>query len=337
MTTATHTHPSPEPTGTLPLSRLSPLVLLGIYLIVPALALFVMIDYIATDLDFSRRIAFDTHLMLVASLLLQAPHAIASLFTFADREYTSTYKGTLIKCGLIGLATLILILLVGDILLMLCLIAYNFYHQSSQQAGIAAMVAGNKSRLHEVWRWMSVIIQLVGFIALLANNNPDYHMMPDKKAALTIAAVLFMACFAVVSVIVARQSKTAMGRLLIGAQAVMLYLYVAMYIINLPLLMILAPVVVHDLTAFAFYINHNTNRNRETRFNYFSRIRNVVPMPEYVLTPLVALLLGASMFMSGSAEASYFAIVAIVLNVMHIYVEGKMWKAGSLHRKYTLV
>lgn len=335
MATASNTLPSSE--IEMPLHRLSPIVLLCIYLVVPAIILFLLLDSAATGLDFSRRISFDTHLMLLGGLLLQTPHGIASIFTFADREYARAYKGTLIKCGLIGLITTILILLAGDTLLMVCLLIYNFYHQNSQQAGIAAMVARNKSRLHQAWRWMAIIIELVGYVAIVVRNSPGIQLLPSTKLVLSLGAVIFLAAFAVVSAGVALQSKTRMGRLLIGSHSAMLYLYVGLFILNLPLLMVLAPVVVHDLTAFAFYINHNTNRNRNDRLNYFSRIRNFIPMPEFVLTPLVALLFGTSMFLGGSQIEIYYAIVAVVLNVMHIYLEGVMWKAGSLHRQYTYV
>lgn len=334
MTTASSTFPAPG--AGLPMSRLNPVILLGIYLIVPAVALFVLIDSVATQLDFSRRISFDNELILLIGLLLQTPHAMASMFTFADPEYAVAYRRTLGRCLLVGVATLALILMLGDLLFMALLMTYNFYHQNSQQAGIAAMIARSKTGLHNVWRWMAILIELVGFLAILVRNSPEVHVLPGAKPVMLIAAVLFMAAFGVVTVLVARQSKTLVGRLLIGAHAGMLYFYVLMFALNLPLLMILAPVVVHDLTAFAFYINHNTNRNRETLHNYFSRLRHIAPLPEYLLTPLVSLLLGAFIFLSGS-EASLYAIFAILVNVVHIYVEGRMWKAGSLHRRYTHV
>lgn len=334
MTTASI--PLPAPDAGLPMSRLSPLILLGIYLIVPALALFVLIDSVATDLDFSRRISFDNELLLLIGLLLQTPHSIASILTFADPEYAVAYRRILGRCLLVGVATIALILMVGDLIFMLCLMTYNVYHQNAQQTGIAAMVARNKTRLHNVWRWMAIAIQLVGFLAILVRNSPNIHVLPTAKPIMVTAAALFLVAFGAVTILVARQSKTRMGSLLIGAHAVMLYFYVLMFALNLPLLMILAPVVVHDLTAFAFYINHNTNRNRETLHNYFSRLRHIAPLPEYLLTPLVALLLGTSMFLTGS-QASLFAIFAILGNVMHIYLKGRMWRAGSPHRRYTHV
>lgn len=336
MTTASNVLPAPGPVPDPPLSRLSPLILLGIYLVVPAIVLFVLLDAIATGLDFSRRISFDTQLLMMVSLLLQTPHAMASLFTFADREYITNYKATLIKCGFVGLGTLALIILVGDMLFMLCLLIYNSYHQCSQQAGISAMVARNKSRLHETWRWMSIVIHLIGFLAILGRNEPGLYVAPGLTLALGVTSVLFLAAFGLVSLQLARQSKTQMGVLLIGAQAAMLYVYAIMYVLNLPLLMILAPVVVHDLTAFAFYINHNANRNRETRHNFFSKLRNIVPVPELILTPMVAMGLGLCMVTTG-INTTTFAIWAILWNVMHIYVEGVIWKAGSPHRQHTLV
>lgn len=333
MTTAS----PPLPAIELPLSRLSPLILLGIYLIVPATLMFVLLDAVATNLEFSRRISFDPQLFLLVSLLLQTPHAIASMFTFADREYVVAYRFTLAKCILVGIGTLALILLVGDMPFMACLMAYNFYHQNSQQAGIAAMVARNKSRLHNVWRWMAIFIESMGLLAIMIRLSPNVQVLPEAKPIMILLSVLVLVAFGFVGMLVARQSKTDMGRLLIAAHTIMLFVYAGMFALDLPLLMIIAPVVVHDLTAFAFYINHNTNRNRDTKFNVLSRLRNVLPMPELLLTPLMALAVVGVILLSGSTATSYFAFVSILINVIHIYLEGRMWKAGSLHRKYTLV
>lgn len=327
----------PLPASELALVRLSPLILLGIYLIVPATILFLLLDAAITGLDFSRRISFDAHLLLLVSLILQSPHAFASMFTFADREYVAAYKFTLLKCGLVAIGTIALILAVGDTVFMMCLMLYNFYHQNSQQAGIAAMVAQSKTRLHNVWRWMAIIIESTGFLAILVRLDPSIHTTPEARLIYWLIATLFLVIFAIVSVRVARQSRTGTGKLLIGAHTAMLFVYVGIFLLNLPLLMIIAPVVVHDLTAFAFYINHNVNRNRDTKYNVFSKIRNFAPLPEILLTPVVSLAAILILFLSGSTDTFSFAVASILINVMHIYVEGVIWKAGSLHRQYTLV
>lgn len=327
----------PLPASEPPLIRLDPRILLGIYLIVPATLLFLLLDAAVTGLEFSRRISFDAHLLLLVSLLLQSPHAFASMFTFADREYASAYRFTLLKCVLVAVATIALILAVGDTVFMICLMLYNFYHQNSQQAGIAAMVARSKTRLHNLWRWMAIIIESAGFLALLIRVTPEIHVAPGAKLVYSLIAMVFMVAFAIVSGRVAQQSKTGIGKLLIGAHAVMLFVYVGIFLLNLPLMMIIAPVVVHDLTAFAFYINHNANRNRDTKHNVFSKIRNIAPMPEILLTPLVSLAVILVLFLSGSTDTFGYAVAAIVINVVHIYAEGVIWKAGSLHRRYTRV
>ncbi len=336
MTTVSNPLPQQIPAPIPTLTHLNPNILLAIYLISPLVALFVFIDFLSSGMSLSQRISFDNRLMLLIGLLLQTPHAIASMFTFADKEYIAAYKWTLVKCVLIGIGTLGLILAIGDAFFMACLLTYNFYHQCSQQAGIAAMLARNKSRLHETWRWMTIIIQFVSFFAILGRNNPDIQLLPIIETLLIWAAALFLVAFGIVSVLTARQSQTRTGMLMIGAQTLTLYLVVGMFILNLPLLMIIAPVVIHDFTAFAFYINHNTNRNRESRPNVFSRLRNIIPMPEYLLTPALGLIFGSGIFLFGESTFIY-AIFAILVNVIHIYLEGKMWKSGSPHRQYTFV
>lgn len=333
MTTATPALPNPVADDHL--SRLSPVVLLSIYAIVPVVFLLVLADYLGNDLGFSRRIAFNDHTLLLVGLFLQTPHSFASLFTFFDREYASTYRGKLARCVLVAAGSVALIQLVGESLFSLCLVTYNFYHQAAQQTGIAALVARNKSRPHETWRWMSMAILWTGFIAMMVTNNPKAVVAPWFKDTMLVVAALFLAAFAVVSYQVARNSKTGVGRLYVAATSAMLYLYVGLYFLNLPLFMIFVPVFVHDISAFAFYINHNTNRNRETKHNFFSRLRNVLPMPEYLLTPGIALLFG-TIYMTDFG-ISFYIYLSIILNMMHFYIEGVMWKADSLHRRYIRV
>jgi hypothetical protein len=324
-----------QPLDVPPLHRLSPTLLLWIYAVIPAVLWFLLVDYLFTDMRMARGMQVTDQFVLVIGALLQAPHNFASLLTFLDREYLREYGRKLLACAVVGVLSLSIPWFLGEVVFAFFLLTYTFYHQSAQQAGIAALIAQNKSRLHEAWRWMSLTILVVGLVALAVKNNPEAVFTPAFEQLVLGLSGLFLGTFVLISVLVARRSKTRIGMAYIGATSLMMLVYIGLYVVNLPVLMLFIPVFVHDITAFAFYINHNANRNRVVKHNWVSRIRNVVPMPEILLTPLAGLLCGA-VFLLG-LDTSFYIYLATLLNVMHFYIEGIMWKGGSLHRKYIQV
>lgn len=325
MTTLTHTA-KPH--------RLNPAALLGIYSIIPAVLLFIAIDYWATNLQWSRSLDVTPQTTLLIGLLFQSPHAFASVLSFIDTEYIHAYKRQLILGVLIALGGMSLAVLFNNAALTLFLVIYTFYHQSSQQAGISAMLSRHKSWQHEVWRWMSFVIFFIGLMGVFIKTNPSdlYFSQPHIKLMMSVIAALFLLFYTAIGIVVARKSTTKIGRAYVLANTAMLLAYAGFFSVNFFLYMILIPVFIHDMTAFAFYINHNTNRNAETKHNFISRLRNKITVPEFVLTPLAGFLCGA-VFLLG-LDKSLYAYIAITVNVMHFYLEGVMWKHGALHRQH---
>ena len=84
-------------------------------------------------------------------------------------------------------------------------------------------MARNKSRLHNVWLWRAIIIESAGLLGIMVRLSPNVQVTPEAKPVFILLAVLLMVAFGIVSALVARQSKTRMGRLLIGAHALIIY------------------------------------------------------------------------------------------------------------------
>ncbi|MDI1301506.1 MAG: hypothetical protein PSX71_06350 [bacterium] len=270
---------------------------------------------------------------LLVSVLLQTPHSIASIFTFMDREYLSAYKARLFSFCLFMLAIFVLAWVLSPGSLMLAIISYNFYHYSSQQAGVTALLAHNKSRTHEVWKWASSLILMAGLFGAAIMTGPEQITVGPYQNAFYAIGIIFFTGFIGISILLASQSKTRIGKAYIAANTVMLITYFGFYLCNLWFYMLIIPIFVHAMTAFLFYINHNSNRNARRNINLVSRIRNVIPVPEYILTPLVSILC-AAIFIPLAAESVYSVYMAGLASVVHFYLEAIMWKKGTPHREH---
>lgn len=317
--------------------RLNPAILLSIYLIIPAISGFMLIDYALTGLRISRGLDLNAQSIILIGLAFQSPHAFASLLLFFDSEYLREYKGRLAISALLSLGSLCILWFIGIAAFTLFLATYTFYHQSSQQAGVATLLAKNKARYHNLWRWMSFIIFFIGLFGIIIKTDPAITVfsVPVIKNFISIAAAIFLALYLVVSLSVARESKTTIGKAYVLANTLMFIAYICFFLEGFYFYMILVPVFVHDMTAFSFYINHNANRNNGKVINFVSRIRNIVAVPELLLTPLAGIVCGTALFFG--ANKMFYAYVAVFINVMHFYLEGIMWKKGSLHRKSIII
>lgn len=303
--------------------RIKPAYLLGIYGIIPVIVLFLAADFGLNDLRLSRRLPADPHAMQWFTMFFMLPHIFASLFTFLDRDYLVAYRERLmVSVPLIVVAMVAIPFVFGGSLFRLMVAVYTVFHLVSQQTGIAAMVARSKSGVYQAWKWLSFIAVLM--ISIVAQADfPTLHRM------LQVALPAFILVYGALTLLACRQSKTRVGVGYIAANSLMIVICYGLALVNLPFFVILIPRVVHDVTAFFFYISHNTNRNREQSFNWVSRLRKWLRLPEYVFTPLLGILCTA-LATATLGEGIFFVVV--FLGLLHYYWEGVMWKQGSLHR-----
>lgn len=303
--------------------RIKPAYLLGVYGIIPVIILFLAADLLLNDWQLSRSLPSDPHTMQWFTMFFMLPHIFASLFTFFDREYLMAYKDRLaVSVPLILVAMVGIPFLFGAPVFRLIVAVYTIFHLVSQQTGIAAMVARNKSGAYHAWKWVSFFaIMMISIVA-----SADF---PALHRALYVALPVFLLLYGVLTLLAARQSKTAVGKYYIAANSLMIVACYGLALVNLPFFVILIPRVVHDVTAFYFYISHNANRNREQPLNWVSRLRKWLRLPEYAFTPLMGILCTA---LATATLGEHIFFVVIFLGLLHYYWEGVMWKQGSPHR-----
>jgi hypothetical protein len=93
---------------------------------------------------------------------------------------------------------------------------------------------------------------------------------------------------------------------------------------------------VHDLSAFAFYVTHDHNRNRFGYKNWFYKFLSFVPVPVLFLTPALGLLF-AYMVRTLANGIVIGQAVVILICMSHFYLESVMWKRKAPHRQLVKV
>lgn len=310
----------------------SPRFLLGVYAVLPLAVLVVVVDYLF--LDWRIRQSLPNQLIQTGwlNVLFMLPHVLASVFTFADRDYLVAYGPRLAGASLAIVAGIVLVPVVfSATVLMTGLTIYTAYHQIAQQAGIASMVTRNRSPIHTAWKWSGFAL-LLGIVAVMAIDPAQRSRLFAVNPAVyyglfSLAALAYI----VISTLTARRSRTRMGVYMVVANSLMMLLNGVFVALSFSILSVLIVRVVHDVTAFGFYVTHNANRNRDRPRNAVSRLLQPLRLPEYLLTPALALL--AAFALTNLVPQAVAAYCLLYLALFHYYFEGVMWKNGAPHRQ----
>ena len=122
------------------------------------------------------------------------------------------------------------------------------------------------------------------------------------------------------------------------------YLYQQQYYF----LAILVPRLVHDATAYTFYVTHDYNRHHAKPHNFMYRIGRLFHIPLLIVLPLSSFALAFALQAYGddfiSHLSDFFFGVSIhkvitlgllgYLALMHYYTEAFTWKNDSPYRRY---
>ncbi len=299
--------------------------LLSVYLFLPLVLLFIFCDHFFFHGAGKHILPRHPETLLWYTLLFNLPHIFTSFFSFADREYLAFYKWQL----LIGLPliTLLAFLLPSFDLIstVFMLVLYTLYHNVSQQTGVTMSLMRYKSLAVEAWRWVNIVLGLYLYFLIY----PPVAIPILQIYATPILLMLFTASlFLTLSFL--RHSKTMEGKLYALGTAGIAGIGIISFFTGYPFFIATSLRVVHDITAFIFYITHDMNRNRERMYNFIYAA--LLPSTKLFIVgiPLYAIFFT---FIAQQGGPSLVLQAFFLISVTHFYIEGFMWKNGSIHRR----
>lgn len=303
--------------------------LLAVYGIIPVLVGVVCIDMLFFSKSLLPYMGFESMFLPLYLLLFELPHIIASLLGFADRDYRRHYYWHLYIGLPLLLGAMYLLFQYNQLWAIFLYFVATMYHVIKQQTGIALILGTPRSSTFQIWTYTAIVATGLTYALIVLADAVSTNIL--SLAQPVIYLLLFVSLGA--GMWQWRQTKTASGSWYVLATTAMLlasfgmlllgYLFFAFFVIRF----------VHDVTAFIFYSAHEHNRNFETFQNPLYALCRHIPVPIFVLVPVISI--GGAYAIRTLTDGTALAwLVVIGLGFVHYYLESVMWKRDSPHREY---
>lgn len=310
--------------------------LLGLYAIIPILLLAVWLDKNVLGMSLMKALPFRPEAWIWWVYLFGMPHVVASMNTLIDREYLSFYRWKLAYVFAACLALpYALAWLAGPHAIFVAFAAFIVYHTVAQQFGITIVAMRRKpGTLFRVWKWSAVGAALVLYAMLYTLPVPLVFVEDSPlRGMLTSAAQILLVCHVGAGIALAWSVRgnrlgiahIAANTLLISAE---FYFFQQGYFV---LVVVLARVI-HEFTAWHIYATHDSNRARSGAHNLLFRALAFTRAPVYLLSIALAIAIGIALTY-GLLRFDTAGMLVISLSFIHYWMEGFLWKGGSIHRR----
>lgn len=321
-------------------------VLLGLYAIIPLCLLLHGADVLFWHGYLQESLPTSPKHFLLFQVLFGTPHIIASAVILAGNgEYFGFYKQkilwmTLAIAVFFGVGSLFIPYLVFYVLVA----AWTVFHVLKQQHGIARGVCRLPQWAFNLLLALGVVAGIFIYIGIFLKNNLDARQaewIRHAAGALCVGLVLS-------SILCQRYATTAFGKYFLWSNTLLVvssfYLYVQQYYF----LAILVPRLVHDATAYIFYVTHDYNRHHAHPQNLLYRWAERCNVHVFVVLPALSFALAFVLQQYGDAAVGFvtefffgFEIRKAVtlgllgyLALLHYYSEAFTWKNGSPYRRF---
>lgn len=321
-------------------------LLLGLYSIIPLCLMLQMVDgwfwhgFLRENLP-SR----PTHFLLF-QILFGTPHILASTIVLASNtEYLKFYQRNLIWMT----AALAIVFGVGSLFIpyrvfYVLVAAWTVYHVLKQQHGVARGVCRLPSWSFYLLLWLSVAAGLVVYIGIFLKNSLDAQQTEwIKQIAGLLCAGLFLS-----AIYCQRYVSTAFGKWFFWSNIFLVLSSFYLFLQQYYFLAILVPRLVHDATAYIFYVTHDYNRHHIHPQNFIYRYAAHWNLNIFIVLPVCSFALAFVLQAYGDNIVSaitelFFGVEihkAITLGLlgyfalMHYYTEAFTWKQKSPYRRF---
>lgn len=320
--------------------------LLSLYGIVPICLLMVVIDRFAYESSLRDWLPSSPGHFLLFQIFFGTPHIIASNVLLATHnEYLQTFKTKLIGMTLFIIAFFgIGSLLIPYRVLYVITACWTVYHVLKQQLGVAKAVCRLPAWAFYLQLWLSVSAGCLIYLGVFLNNSLTAE---QAQWVLRLATLLTLALL-LATVWIQRYAASGFGRVFLWANSLLVAGSWFVYIEQYYFLAILMPRLVHDITAFSFYVTHDVNRHGRQAQNSLFRLTNAARIPPAMVLPMLAFSSTFLLQAYGNDAVNWIAqtLFATEINkavtlgligylaLMHYYTEAFVWSAGSPLRRY---
>ena len=321
-------------------------VILALYSIIPICLLVLFLDvnlwngYLKDNLPTSP-----SHFILF-QILFGTPHIIASaLLITTNVDYFKHYQKKII---LMSIALAVIFGLGSQFIsyrvLYIMVACWTVYHVLKQQHGIARGICRLPDFNYHLLLCLSVSAGIFIYIGIFLNKS-----LTDPQAY-WIAIVSGALCFGLlISTIFSHKLvQSEFDKLFMWANTILVITSLYLYLNQYYFLAILVPRLVHDATAYLFYVTHDYNRHHDSPENFLYRNTRRLNIPIVIVLPLISFSLAFLLQLYGNDifnaitdflfDFEIYNIVTLVifgyLSLMHYYTESFTWKKDSPYRQY---
>ncbi len=306
--------------------------LLAIYLIIPLALAITGIDFCLFNGFLQRHLPRTPEIFLIYRLLFSFPHIVGSSTIFLDSAFLAYYRNRLlygIPC--IIFFALLLPRILGNTPFMALYLTLTAFHFAGQQFGLVQMM--NRFKYSEFFYWRTLgffFTTWVHYELFLAGT-----IFSSQKPFLIGLSAILLFIFLLLTHQLSRKSPSTVGRYYLWTNFLLVGVTQGFYLFGYPFFAVFVPQFIHNITAFYFYIVHDTNRNSEHPHNLIYLALNFSRIPIWMTCPLTAVMMAFPFtFLDFKAPGEWPFTLILIFTFIHYYTDTFTWKYPSLHRTY---
>lgn len=321
-------------------------LLLSLYLIMPLCLLLYGLDimvwknYLLDNLP-----SKPTHFLLF-QILFGTPHILASaVLLTTNNEYFQFYKQSLSWMTL----AIIVIFGVGSLFIpyrvfYVAVAGWTVFHVLKQQHGVARGICKLPNWAFHSLLWLSVAAGLLIYIGIFLHNSLEAETLEQLKNVASILTTLLV----LLAFYCQRFVPNMFGKTFLWANVFLVVSSLYFYSEGYYFFAILIPRLVHDVTAYIFYVTHDFNKHSIEPKNAFYRFAKRYSISIFVLLPISTFAAAFILQAYGDMAISWLTreifgheirkVVTLgiigYLSLMHYFSEAITWKSGSPYRQF---
>ena len=320
--------------------------LLSLYGIVPLCLLVLWADKYGFNGQLRALLPSSPSHFLLFQLLFGTPHIIASnLLLLNHPDYLQTYKSKLLGMSLfIVLAFGVGSLFIPYTVLYVITACWTVYHVLKQQHGIAKAVCRLPPQAFYLQLWLSISAGIFIYLGVFMKNT-----LSPEQAEWTLRLAGGLSLLLLISTVYyQRLIPSQFGKSFLWANTLLVLVSFYVYAEQYYFLAILMPRLVHDLSAYSFYVAHDVNRHGKQADTGLYKLAQVCGVPVALVLPVFSLvltyllqaygddfvnLITQTLFSMQIYKAVTLGVIGY-LALMHYYTEAFVWANGSPLRRY---